>query len=534
MKSDGISSLPIVPRSNSYQTIHKSAYQSPVLQITNDVAASHPSMDNQVCNEQAKLHFPNIETYRRWTLPSAVWRLILITGDTIILVSLLTLTLVLALPARGGVSFTSTAYNSGFESGKLVWGFLALLSWSLAAAITQAQSLSFATNRFKSSFSTLFALLLMSAFWIGCTELVIGTSLAMGVKVVLLFLGGAIPAFGVWRIIYAECMRLPQFRSRAVIVGINSASVTLVKELHRAKHPDLTILGYISEEENQCSQVENLPVLGNKRSLLHMVQQGMIDVIVMSLDYTMNRSLFQETIDAARAGVSIVPVSILYERISGKIAVEAIGDQWYGSLPAEPLVSPLYLCWQKVLDLTFGLLGTVVLLALLPFIALCIYIDSPGPIFYQQERVGYRGKTFHILKFRSMKIDAEKIGKAVWAAQGDMRVTRVGRLLRATHLDELPQVINILRGEMSLIGPRPERQVFVDQLAKAIPFYRCRLSVLPGLTGWAQVKYPYASSDYDALMKLQYDLYYIKHRSFIFDSFIVLQTVIEVLLCHGR
>ncbi len=194
----------------------------------------------------------------------------------------------------------------------------------------------------------------------------------------------------------------------------------------------------------------------------------------------------------------------------------------------------LYLCWCKMLDLTFALFGLLVLLLLLPVLALLIYLDSPGPIFYCQERVGYRGHKYHIYKFRSMSLDAECADGAVWATQEDPRATKVGRLLRKTHLDELPQVCNILRGEMSLIGPRPERPVFVAQLEKTIPMYRERLSVKPGLTGWAQVQYCYAGSEQDALKKLQYDLYYIQHQSCTLDLSIILMTVVEVLLCRGR
>ena len=212
----------------------------------------------------------------------------------------------------------------------------------------------------------------------------------------------------------------------------------------------------------------------------------------------------------------------------------SLGSAALDALPSERTVSPLYICWHKAMDFTFALLGTAVLLLILPIMALLIYLDSPGPIFYKQERVGYQGRNFHILKFRSMRTDAERAQRAMWAARNDTRVTRVGRFLRPTHLDELPQVLNILRGEMSLIGPRPERQVFVEQLEKAFPFYRRRLSVKPGLTGWAQVNYSYASTDYEALVKLQYDLYYIKHRSLTLDLLIILKTVVEVLLCRGR
>ena len=165
----------------------------------------------------------------------------------------------------------------------------------------------------------------------------------------------------------------------------------------------------------------------------------------------------------------------------------------------------------------------------LPFVALAIYLESPGPIFYSQGRVGRAGRTFQLIKLRSMVPDAEQDGQARWAEEKDKRVTRVGRFLRRTRLDELPQCLNVLRGEMSLIGPRPERPEFVTRLQKRIPFYRSRLAVRPGLTGWAQVNYHYGSSVEDALVKLQYDLYYIKHKSLYLDLLILLKTIGVVL-----
>ena len=193
----------------------------------------------------------------------------------------------------------------------------------------------------------------------------------------------------------------------------------------------------------------------------------------------------------------------------------------------------LYLCWHKILDLVFGVCGLLVLLLLLPIIALLIRLDSPGPIFYTQERLGYRGRIFYIYKFRSMYIDAEQAGHAIWATENDMRVTRMGRFMRATHLDELPQVINILYGEMSLIGPRPERKEFVTTLETMIPLYRCRLSVKPGLTGWAQVRYKYGASLEDTRRKLEYDLYYLKHVSVGLDLLIMFETIKTIVLRRG-
>jgi lipopolysaccharide/colanic/teichoic acid biosynthesis glycosyltransferase len=174
------------------------------------------------------------------------------------------------------------------------------------------------------------------------------------------------------------------------------------------------------------------------------------------------------------------------------------------------------------------------LAVLLPLVALAIKLDSPGPVFYSQERTGYRGRVFRVWKFRSMVAAAEADGRARWAKPGDPRVTRVGRALRASRLDELPQVLNVLRGEMSIVGPRPERPEFVAALEQQIPFYRARLLVKPGLTGWAQIKYRYGSTAQDALVKLQYDLYYVKHRSLLLDALIIARTIGVVVGLRGH
>lgn len=196
-------------------------------------------------------------------------------------------------------------------------------------------------------------------------------------------------------------------------------------------------------------------------------------------------------------------------------------------------LSQLYLIWRAIMDVTFGLGGLIFMCCALPFLALLIYLDSPGPIFYTQERVGYKGRKFIVYKFRSMTNGAERRGQAIWAVKGDPRVTRIGRFLRASHLDELPQVLNILRGEMSLIGPRPERPEYAAELEAINSLYRQRLSVKPGLTGWAQVNYGYGTTSKDELEKLEFDLYYIRYQSFLLDIRVLLRTVREVVLCHG-
>ncbi|HJT55519.1 MAG TPA: sugar transferase [Ktedonobacteraceae bacterium] len=220
--------------------------------------------------------------------------------------------------------------------------------------------------------------------------------------------------------------------------------------------------------------------------------------------------------------------------IPDEVAIEYGNDLSHSAKPAQPRTSFFYPCWQCAVDFMFGLLGAVLVLLILPILALLIYLDSPGPIFYSQERLGLQGKPFRIYKFRSMRTDAESAGKAVWATRDDARITRVGRVLRSTHLDELPQAFNILCGEMSLVGPRPEREEFAREMELLDSSYHDRLAVKPGLTGWAQVKFGYGEGDHSELYKLQYDLYYIAHRSCRFDFVIILKTIIEVLRFHGR
>ncbi|HEY4387676.1 MAG TPA: exopolysaccharide biosynthesis polyprenyl glycosylphosphotransferase, partial [Ktedonobacteraceae bacterium] len=416
---------------------------------------------------------------------------------------------------------------------RLIWLVVLLLSWNVMMRLTHAQDVSIAANRFKSMVGVLFTLTLVL-----CLCLILSFSFFLRhalspVHVVCFFFLLAAPILVIWRLLLAELIHLPVFRRRAVIVGVNTASAFLLRELRRAKRPGLKVLGYINSSVDTPFEHDSLPILGNKNMLRLLIEKQFIDMIIMALDYKLNPELFQVAFEAAQHGVSVVPMTLIYENMSGKIPVKYVGEQWYAALPVELAISPLYMCWSRLLDVCFGLCGGLCLALLLFPLALIIFLDSPGPIFYCQERLGQQGRPFRIYKFRSMHCDAEHIGQAVWARSSDSRVTRVGRFLRATHLDELPQVLNILCGDMSLIGPRPERSAFVSLLESSIPFYRCRLSIKPGLTGWAQVKYRYGNSEHDALIKLQYDLYYIKHRSLTLDIFILLRTLLEIVSCRG-
>jgi exopolysaccharide biosynthesis polyprenyl glycosylphosphotransferase len=269
--------------------------------------------------------------------------------------------------------------------------------------------------------------------------------------------------------------------------------------------------------------------------MVAMVEKYSVDEIVIAVSGDLTGGTFQSVMDCYERGVQITPMPVMYESLTGRVPVEHVGKSWSIVLPmAATPPGRLYQMTERIADVGLALVGMVLLLAVCPLVALANYFLSPGPLFYAQTRVGRGGKLYKILKFRSMIPDAEKRSGAVWAQEADARITPVGHFLRKTRLDEIPQFWNVLKGEMSMVGPRPERPEFVEQLAISIPFYRSRHAVKPGVTGWAQVKYRYGASVEDALMKLQYDLYYIKHQSLLLNLFILYKTIRVVIGFQGR
>jgi exopolysaccharide biosynthesis polyprenyl glycosylphosphotransferase len=338
-----------------------------------------------------------------------------------------------------------------------------------------------------------------------------------------------------WRWIYIVVFTAPQFRRRALIIGAGWAGRTIAQAIHDNLSADYEIVGFIDDDPHKQGQtIEGVPVLGNHHKLVALAEEMGISEIVLSITKDLSGDMFQAIMDCNERGIQITPMPILYEQATGRVAVEHVGNNWFVVLPMDGVsaFSPFMLL-KRLADVIVSAFGLALLLVLLPFVALAIYLESPGPIFYSQERVGRAGRTFQLIKLRSMVPGAEQEGQPKWAEQNDERVTRVGRFLRRTRLDELPQCLNMLRGEMSLIGPRPERPEFVAELQKCIPFYRSRLAVRPGLTGWAQINYHYGSSVEDALIKLQYDLYYIKRQSLYLDLLILLKTISVVLSFQG-
>lgn len=282
------------------------------------------------------------------------------------------------------------------------------------------------------------------------------------------------------------------------------------------------------------SKAKEISLIEDLSELPTFIQKNKVDTLILASSEEANGETLQTMVDCLELGVEVIPMPVLYEQLTGRVPVEYINDSWNVALPINhPGTKYLWNLTKRFGDIVLSSLGLIFLGLVTPFIAVAIYLDSPGPILYRQARVGKGGRIFYIYKFRSMVPDAEK-GQAVWAKKNDERVTRVGKILRKTHIDEFPQLINILKGEMSAVGPRPERPEFVEKLAKEIPFYRVRHAVKPGMAGWGLVRQGYGASKEDALIKLQYDLYYIKHQSLWLDTIILIKTIFDTLTFRGR
>lgn len=339
----------------------------------------------------------------------------------------------------------------------------------------------------------------------------------------------------VWRMANLALIGWASEPRRALIVGTDWAAETIISAIQQDAPELYSVKGIISERADAVGTVIcGAPVLGTGADLLNFVLRDRISELVLTSTRELDGEVFQGVMDAYERGVNVIPMPLLYERITGRVPVEHVGNNWMVVLPFEEdtLFNP-YPSLKRMIEIILALIGMAIFLLLLPPLALLIRLDSPGGIFYTQERVGLNGRIFKLYKFRSMVQNAEAATGAVFAEQNDARVTRVGRFMRKTRLDEIPQLINVLRGDMSLVGPRPERPQHVARLTQKIPFYRTRLIVRPGLTGWAQVRYKYGATDEDALVKLQYDLYYIRHHSLLLDLNIMLRTVGKVLTMSG-
>lgn len=320
-------------------------------------------------------------------------------------------------------------------------------------------------------------------------------------------------------------LKTGRIRNRILIVGGGERASKIAKVLKQTSPHNYDIIGFVDDNfKPNGNTLGHKLLLGKTVDLPHLVIKKQIQEVVVALDNYLEEKLFRLLMECQERGIRVSYMPDLHEKLRYSVPVEHIDPTWALGI-MQKLPNPVQLFTKRLQDIFFGVGGLLTFITILPFVALAIYLDSPGPIFYRQIRLGQSGKPFSIIKFRTMSVDAEKDGKACWATDDDVRVTRVGHFLRQTGLDELPQVLNILRGEMSIVGPRPERPQFIEQLDREIPFYRTRLMVKPGLTGWAQVRYKYGNSVKDALIKLQYDCYYLRHWSIWLDLYIIFKTI---------
>lgn len=340
----------------------------------------------------------------------------------------------------------------------------------------------------------------------------------------------------IWRIAYATLIASPRFYKNVLLIGEADYVDSFVDALRYAD-PHYKVVGFISGRNSNV----DLPHLKSIRKfeaheLLSAIEaQKISEVVVASYDSkTITVGIYNDLMTLLERGFIIREYAQVYEEVTHRVPIQFIGKDFYRYFPfSRSNQNTLYLFFHRLFDIVFAFIGLVCGVFILPFILLGNFIGNKGPLLYKQQRVGKNGKVFEIIKLRSMVVNAEASG-VKWAQADDARVTKFGRFLRRSRIDEIPQFINVLKGEMSLIGPRPERPFFVKTLAKTIPFYETRHIIKPGLTGWAQVKTRYGSSMDESLIKLQYDLFYIKHRSMFLDLNIMVKTISTIVYYRGQ
>jgi sugar transferase (PEP-CTERM system associated) len=336
-----------------------------------------------------------------------------------------------------------------------------------------------------------------------------------------------------WRLSIHWFLGHPDFGERILIVGSGNLAVEVAREVLNRPDAGYRIVGFVgTNSELLGKSLINPRVIGLTEELDTLVKREGIDRIVVAMGERRGQLPTDKLLQLSLAGqVSIEEGASFYERVTGRVSLSMMRPSWLifsgrgRQLKFEVII-------RSTVHRLVALIGAVLSLPIALLTAILIKLDSRGPVFYKQERIGKNGRHFVLTKFRSMRVDAEKAGP-VWAIKGDDRTTRVGRVIRKIRIDEIPQFWNILRGEMSFVGPRPERPHFVAQLAQEIPYYEQRHLIAPGLTGWAQIKYPYGASIEDARQKLQYDLFYIKNHSLMLDAIILFETIKIILFGRG-
>jgi exopolysaccharide biosynthesis polyprenyl glycosylphosphotransferase len=444
--------------------------------------------------------------------------------------------LVIVLGALGSMYAWSVQRRSPFDLDFIVqqsrWFIVFAVLWIVASAVTNFYDIRLAADLgsvwssiFKASVVAFAGYLIIYYF---AAPGSIPRNIA-GYQAFFTFLGIALS-----RSLYRLLIGRSPFSRRVIVVGAGGAGQAIVETIERYVKPHYDVVGFVDEDVAKPLPPGAPRILGTPEDLLNLAGKYKAMEIVLAVTHRLHESTFRAILDCQERGLQVTPMPVLYEDITGRVPVEHVGDNWYVALPLRPASSGgLFPIAKRMFDAVVALVGLVLLAIVFPFLAIAIRLSSPGPIFFGQERVGRGGRCFRMHKLRSMVAGAES-DAPVWAADNDPRVTWVGRWMRRLHVDELPQMWSILRGEMSIVGPRPERPQFVAALEQDIPFYRLRHAVNPGITGWAQISFGYVDSADAARLRLEYDLYYIKRQSVWLDLLIVARTLGHVLQFRGR
>jgi exopolysaccharide biosynthesis polyprenyl glycosylphosphotransferase len=478
---------------------------------------------------------PATRRHSTWGLRVAERKLLLGAIDCL----LLCLSLVLALKLRTELLPSLPALWLTYK-----WYITLVALWLIIAAIFNVYDLSLASMVNQSLWLTtgaagLTALIYLTIPWL--TPPIENRSQGF------IFVAVAVLSVGLWRFTYAHLLVQPVFQRRVLVVGAGRSAKVLARAVQPTDADEVNrsylghgyqLVGFVDDDPARRDEViEGIPVVGESFRLVSLAHTLKVDEVVIAVTNMENiqPSLFEAILDCRELGIPVVMMTTFYERLTGRVAFEhASRNVESATGQADGIRLRFYSFTKRLIDLLGSVLGLLLLAGAIPVVALFNGLLSPGPLFFRQKRVGQGGREFNVVKFRSMVPEAEDATGAIWAQENDSRITSLGRFLRRTHLDELPQVWNVLRGEMSLVGPRPERPEFVAELSRLIPFYRARHSVQPGITGWAQVHQDYGDSVARAKEKLEYDLYYVKHSGPVLDTIIMLRTVSKVLQFRGR
>ena len=360
-----------------------------------------------------------------------------------------------------------------------------------------------------------------------------GLLIGRGIFLISVFLVAAFVTLN--RVVLDRAWQLAAPKQNILILGTREMALNVARELKARDDLNVNLVGFLEAKPGDSGPERTVfghPVIGAADDLERLAAEYRVARIVVAMEDRRGKMPVRELVRLRVQGIRVEDAHSTMSSLSGRIWLESIHPSWFVYSDGFRR-SRLTLALKRTLDLSFGIFGLVISLPVMALVAMAIKLDSKGPVIFRQKRVGLGGRSFELLKFRSMRVDAEQANGAQWASSNDPRATRVGRFIRKFRLDELPQFINLIRGEMSFVGPRPERPVFVEQLRKDIAYYDERHSVRPGITGWAQVMYPYAATVEDSYRKLEYDLFYLKNMSIFFDCAIILKTIRTVISGEG-